>query len=226
MTRVLDAVLAAFGLLMSAPVMLLSAVGIRASSPGTVLYRAERAGLDGSPFTMYKFRTMHTGREWAGRITGGQDSRIFWFGRLLRGLKVDEIPQLANVLRGDMSIVGPRPEDMTIVREHYDTFMWESLTVPPGLTGPGSLDYFADEAGLPADPVEAEAVYVSELLPRKIALDLLYVRQPALRYYGGLIVRTALGIILPPAIAHRLCRNRVEWERNEAHALLADGRAS
>ena len=156
-TRAIDAVLALAGLVVTSPLLALSAVAVRLSSPGPVLHRAERAGRGGVPFTMYKLRTMRVDSAGVGRITAGRDPRILPVGRVLRRAKLDELPQLVNVLRGEMALVGPRPEDLSIVREHYDAMMWESLDVPPGVTSPGSLHYFADEADLPDDPVAAES---------------------------------------------------------------------
>src|ERR671923_1545938 len=118
--RLIDIVLAGVGLALAAPVLALAALGIRLSSPGPVFYRARRAGRAGSCFTMYKLRTMHQRRPGqASRITGQDDPRVFPLGALLRRTKIDELPQLFNVLRGDMSIVGPRPEDPAIVARHY-----------------------------------------------------------------------------------------------------------
>ena len=208
----------ALGLLLTAPFSALAALGIKLSSAGPVLYRARRAGKGGEPFSMYKFRTMHGGASQGGRITGSSDPRVFRWGALLRGFKIDELPQLVNVLRGDMSMVGPRPEDVTIVRERYDAFMWRSLDVRPGITGPGSLDYFADEARLPSDAAAAEAIYLNELLPRKIALDLVYVRNVSLGYYLELMLRTVAGIVG----LGRLFRRKAAWERDTAASYLVE----
>lgn len=217
MTRILDLVLSAVGLVLTSPLLLLGVFGTKVSSPGPALYRAQRAGVGGEPFAMLKLRTMHQGAAAAGRITAGGDSRVFAWGRLMRRAKIDELPQLLNVLKGDMSLVGPRPEDVSIVREHYTPFMRESLAVRPGVTGPGSLDYFADERSLPDDPAAAEAIYLSELLPRKIALDLVYGRHLSTRYYLELLARTALGVVG----AHRLFARRSAWELATAQGYLA-----
>src|SRR5437763_11728518 len=116
--RLLDVVLSGVGLALVAPVLAIAALGIRLASPGPVLYRARRVGRAGAPFTMYKLRTMHQRRPGrASRITGQDDPRVFPLGALLRRTKIDELPQLFNVLRGDMSIVGPRPEDPDIDRK-------------------------------------------------------------------------------------------------------------
>ncbi|GGL29628.1 sugar transferase [Phycicoccus endophyticus] len=194
MTRVLDVALAALGLVLTSPLLALAAVGVKLTSAGPVLFKASRAGRDGKPFSMLKIRTMEVGADRSGPITASRDARVFPWGRLLRRLKVDELPQLINVLRGDMSMVGPRPEDIEIVRDGYTPFMLESLTVRPGITGPGSLSYFADESSLPTDPEQARTTYLATILPRKIALDLVYVRHRSVAYYGELVMRTVASI--------------------------------
>ena len=216
-TRTLDILLSAIGLLASAPLLLLAAIGIKATSPGPVLHRARRVGLGGRPFTMLKLRTMHLGSAAGGRITSSVDPRVFAWGGALRRSKVDELPQLVNVLKGDMSLVGPRPEDVSIVRDHYTPFMRESLAVRPGVTGPGSLNYFAIERGLPDDPAAAEVQYLRHLLPRKIALDLVFVRNRSTRYYLGLVFRTFLGLVG----LGRIFAQRAKWEQSTAASYLA-----
>ena len=216
--RISDRLLAVLGLIATSPILATAAVGIKLSGSGPVVYRAKRAGLHGRPFTMYKLRTM---RNWSTPgeitlITGGADPRVFPWGRWLRRLKIDELPQLVNVIRGDMAIVGPRPEDPTIVERDYQPWMRETLSVLPGLTSPGSLDYFADESSLPADPTAAEAIYLRELLPRKIAADLVYVRHRSAAYDAALMLRTAVGVLG----AHRLFTTTRMWELGEAERIL------
>lgn len=115
-------------------------------------------------------------------------------------LKLDEVPQLINVLRGEMGFFGPRPESVDVVEKYYEPWMMESLEVPPGIVGPGSLGYYLEEDQLPSDPIEAEQYYARVLLPRKIARDLVYVRQPSFGYRFELLARTMLGIIGAPAL--------------------------
>lgn len=190
-----DRIFAAVVLVVLSPVLAVAGLLVKLSSRGPVLYRARRAGIDGRPFEMYKFRTMHVGSDAGGAITAAKDPRVFRLGIGLRRLKLDELPQLVNVVRGEMALVGPRPEDLNIVQDHYDAFMRESLVVPPGITGPGSLHYFAEEGDLPADPAEAQRIYLDSLLARKIALDLVYVRNRSVRYKISLLARTLLGIV-------------------------------
>lgn len=168
--------------------MLAAALGIAASSPGPVTYRARRAGLGGREFTMYKFRTMHVNATGAA-ITAGRDPRVFAFGALLRKLKIDELPQLWNVVRGEMAIVGPRPEDPRLVAEHYTAAQWQTLDVLPGLTSPGSLyNYTHGDALLQGE--DPERAYVERLLPVKLGLEQVYVRRASLAYDAALVLRT------------------------------------
>ena len=185
--RLLDIVLAGVGLA-------LAALGVRLSSPGPVFYRARRAGRAGTCFTMYKLRTMHQRQPGqASRITGRDDPRVFPLGALLRRTKIDELPQLFNVLRGDMSIVGPRPEDPDIVARHYTPLLRETLAVRPGLASPGSLYHYTHGDALlgGGDP---ETAYVERLLPLKVTLDVVYVRNASLQMDVRIIGRT-LGTI-------------------------------
>lgn len=193
----LERLLAALALLAAAPVLAVAGAGTRICEGGPVVYRARRAGLDGQSFMMFKFRTMRLSTPVAesGRITGGTDARVFPWGRILRRFKVDELPQLLNVVRGDMAIVGPRPEDPSIVVHEYASWMWETLSVPPGLTSPGSLDYYAEETTLPEDPAEAEEHYLRTLLPRKLAFDLVYVRHRSAAYDVLVVVRTIASVL-------------------------------
>jgi lipopolysaccharide/colanic/teichoic acid biosynthesis glycosyltransferase len=208
--------LAAVGLVLTAPVLALSGVGIRLSSPGPILYRAQRAGLDGEPFTMFKLRTMHLQSAGGSPITSRGDPRIFRLGRVLRRFKIDELPQLANVVRGEMAFVGPRPEDIDIVNGHYDSVMRETLRVRPGITSPGSLSYFTSEADLPDDPAEVHRIYLDRLLREKIALDLVWVRHRTTAYDLELVVRTLLGAMG----IRRGFRKRQEWELRTAASIL------
>jgi lipopolysaccharide/colanic/teichoic acid biosynthesis glycosyltransferase len=188
--RLFDVVCAAFALVVTAPLIGLAAIGIKLTDPGPVFYRARRVGFLGREFTMFKLRTMrHSENGNSGPvITGHRDDRVSPVGRLLRRMKIDELPQLFNVLRGDMAIVGPRPEDPAIVRQHYSSTDLETLGVRPGLASPGSLYQFtAGEHFLTGDP---EASYVEKLLKTKLALDRVYIRNASLRSDFAIIGRT------------------------------------
>lgn len=216
--RPLDRVLALLAILGTSPLWFLAVVGIRVCDPGTVLYRARRAGVDGEPFTMFKFRTMRVtaATSAGGRVSSGQDPRVFAWGRFLRRMKIDELPQLVNIAKGDMAIVGPRPEDLSIVQTEYAPWMMETLEVLPGLTSPGSLAYYANEVLIPEDPAEAEQRYLADLLPRKLAIDLVYVRERSLRYDAVLVLRTVGSI----AGRHDLFPRQQAHERAEADRIL------
>jgi lipopolysaccharide/colanic/teichoic acid biosynthesis glycosyltransferase len=185
--RSVDALLAALGLLLAAPVLAVAVVGIRLSGPGPLFHRARRLGKDGRAFTMFKLRTMRCVP--GSPITAPGDERIFPFGAWLRRFKLDELPQLLNVLRGEMAIVGPRPEDPDIVRRHYRGTDLETLAVRPGLTSPGSLWQTIAGDGL-LDPAAPTRSYALRLLPLKLALDLEYVRHASLGYDLRVIART------------------------------------
>ncbi|MEM7287724.1 MAG: sugar transferase [Actinomycetota bacterium] len=195
MKRALDVTAAGVALVLAAPLLALAAIGIKLSSRGPVLHRAVRAGRDGEPFEILKLRTMRLGDVGDSRITvGGRDPRVFAVGVWLRKLKVDELPQLVNILRGDMAVVGPRPEAVDIVRDHYATEHMRTLDVAPGLASPGSLwNYTHGEALIGPDDPEGD--YLRSLLPVKLALELVYVDRASLRYDLELVFRT-LRVIL------------------------------
>lgn len=191
--RLVDITLSLVTLVAISPFFLLVAILIRLSSPGPVLYRAQRVGQHGRSFTMYKFRTMRL-HEAGSPITADGDPRIFPLGALLRRLKIDELPQLFNVFMGEMSLVGPRPEDPAIVAAYYTPAQRETLHVQPGLASPGSLyNYTHGEKMLAKDATQT--VYVEQLLPIKLALDLVYVREASLRYDFIIMGRTAIVIL-------------------------------
>jgi lipopolysaccharide/colanic/teichoic acid biosynthesis glycosyltransferase len=188
--RLVDLVLAGLLLVLFLPVLLLLALAIRVDSPGPVLHRATRIGLGGRPFSLYKFRTMIDGAAGQGpHITAARDPRVTRVGRVLRRTKVDEFPQLWNVLRGDMRLVGPRPEDPRFVAL-YAPDEQLVLSVCPGLTGPSQLTFFDEEAMLASASRDPETTYVRDILPRKLAIDLEYARQHDLGTDLVILVRT------------------------------------
>lgn len=191
--RLLDLCLVVPAMLVVGPVLCIAAVGIRMSSRGPVLYRAQRVGRDGQLFTMFKLRTMHCRTVAGSSITSANDPRVFAVGRILRALKIDELPQLLNILKGEMSVVGPRPEAPDIVERHYTDEYRKSLAVPPGLTSPGSVFYYTHGEQLLADG-EAEQFYVSRLLPLKMKLDLDYL--PRMSVLGDLRIILQTGLVL------------------------------
>jgi lipopolysaccharide/colanic/teichoic acid biosynthesis glycosyltransferase len=189
--RLFDIVAASLGLVLLAPLLLLVSLLIKLDSAGPALFRQERMGRGFHPFWIYKFRTMvQEAPAQGGPITFGADPRITRVGRILRKTKIDEFPQLINVLKGEMSLVGPRPEVRRYVemfREAYE----EILQVPPGITDLASLKY-RDEAevlGCAANPEEA---YVRHVLPEKLQLAKEYVRRSSLLFDVMLILKTLL----------------------------------
>ncbi len=166
------------------------AAAIRLDSPGPVLYRATRSGRFGHPFTMYKFRTMQVRREAHGpKITTHADRRVTRVGRLLRPTRLDELPNLWNVLRGDMSLVGPRPEDPHYV-ELYGDADRVVLTARPGVTSLAALLYRDEERLLVGD--DWERVYIDEVMPAKLAIDRAYVERQSLRLDLKILAATVL----------------------------------
>jgi lipopolysaccharide/colanic/teichoic acid biosynthesis glycosyltransferase len=192
--RLSDRMLAAAALVPALPVCLLAAAGIWLADGRPLLYTSRRVGQRGRQFTMYKLRTMRTGARHAGAITGPDDARVFAFGGWLRTWKIDELPQLLNVLSGDMAIVGPRPEDPAIVEHCYGPLAWETLAVAPGLASPGSI-YSTTHGDRQLGSGPADAAYADELLPRKLALDLVYVRSASLRYDLRIVWRAVAVIV-------------------------------
>jgi lipopolysaccharide/colanic/teichoic acid biosynthesis glycosyltransferase len=219
--RLFDIVSAGTALLLTAPLIALAAVGIKLTDPGPAFYRARRLGRLGKPFTMYKLRTMRQTPSGVGGplITGARDVRVFKFGQLLRRTKIDELPQLFNVLRGDMAIVGPRPEDPEIVERHYRANHYRTLAVRPGLASPGSLYQFVHgDTLLGRDP---ETGYVTKILNTKLALDLVYLRHASMRRDLAIIGRTLWAI---GSVVAGKRRFRQMPEMAEARRLLAEER--
>ena len=140
--RLFDVLASFIAIILVSPVLLLAFLSVRIASPGPAIYRAQRIGRGGTPFVMHKFRTMHVRHATGSVITSAKDSRIFLAGKILRALKIDELPQLFDVLAGRMSIVGPRPEDPKIVELYYTPLARETLSVAPGLSSPGSVHYY------------------------------------------------------------------------------------
>ena len=187
--RVIDVLGAATGLAVLAPLLAVIAVAVKCSSPGTVLYRQERIGRYGRTFKILKFRSMVSGGDTKGPvITASGDSRVTAVGRYLRRWKLDELPQLWNVLCGDMSLVGPRPEMPVYVRD-YTPAQREVFAIRPGITDPASLEYRNEEEIL-ARASDREQFYKGAILPHKLSLNLEYIQACSLRLDLVLILRT------------------------------------
>ncbi|MBX2982887.1 MAG: sugar transferase [Flavobacteriales bacterium] len=174
--RAFDIVFALVLLLVLLPLLLLFALAVAFTSPGGAFFRQVRVGKEGRPFRLLKFRTMRPGSEAQGQLTiGGRDPRITGIGYFLRKTKLDELPQLWNVLIGDMSVVGPRPEVPKYVAM-YSNEERIILSVRPGITGMASINYI-DENEMLARAGDPERAYIEEVMPAKLALDMKYVQE-------------------------------------------------
>lgn len=200
MKRLMDVLIAVTLLVVSLPVLLIIAMAIKLDSPGPVFYRVSRIGFRRRPFMMLKFRKMYHNA--AGLpLTADDDGRLTRIGRLLVRARLDEVPQLWDVLRGRMSIVGPRPEDPMFVRLHdgaYDRI----LSVRPGVTGISQLA-FADERKI-LDANDPVGDYVERILPQKVGLDTMYAESYRLRMDLAVIWWTVVALLLRrPVAVHR-----------------------
>ena len=188
--RAFDVACAAFGLTLFAPVLVAVAIVIRAREGPPVLYRPRRVGRNGRRFRLYKFRTMVCGADCTelGSVTVAEDQRITPMGRRLRRYKLDELPQLFNVLRGEMSLVGPRPEDPEFITFYTDE-QREILRYTPGITSPASVR-FVNEAALLRQAEHPRRKYLEEIMPEEIRLDLEYMRRATLLSDIGVLLET------------------------------------
>ena len=188
--RCFDLVFAVLFLLVFSPIFLLTWIIIKFVSPGPAIYRAKRVGKDGVLFDCYKFRSMRVDSGKVRLTTLGNDDRIFPFGKFIRKTKIDEMPQVVNILKGQMSVVGPRPEDKDNADIVYVGECKHILDVKPGLTSTASLyDYTHGEL------YEDEEEYEKIFLPKKLQLELYYVNHRSFWYDIHLILRTTLLII-------------------------------
>ncbi|MEW5938040.1 MAG: sugar transferase, partial [Chloroflexota bacterium] len=193
--RIVDILATAFALFILSPVFAILALTIKRDSPGPVFFRGRRMGLKGKEFDILKFRTMREDpQSYQGpRITAKDDGRVTPLGKWLRDTKLNELPQFWNVLIGEMSLVGPRPEDPEIVRTWPEDARREILSVRPGITSPASVLYRNEEELLSADNVMD--VYLRDILPDKLRLDRLYVRHRSLLSDLDVLFWTAVGFI-------------------------------
>lgn len=191
--RFFDVIASGLALILLSPLLLVLALLVKLSSPGPAVFRQPRLGRGARPFEIYKFRTMVNGADTRGsRITVERDARVTRVGRILRRFDLDELPTLFNVLKGDMSIVGPRPE-LPEYLPYYSDAQRRVFSVRPGLTDPGTL-VFRDEAARLVG-ANAEDVYLREILPHKLALNLEYVEKQSLLYDAAIIARTLAAVL-------------------------------
>lgn len=187
--RIFDLVASAIGLLILLPVLVVVAIWIKLDSTGSILFKQTRVGYAGKYFQIYKFRTMVVNAEVIGaQITSADDRRITKIGKVLRKYKLDELPQLINVLVGEMSLVGPRPEVPKYVKL-YSEAQKRVLQVLPGITDLASLE-FRNENELLIGKENAEEFYVQQIMPHKLLLNLEYIDQAGLLFDLKIIART------------------------------------
>lgn len=187
--RFFDIFLCTLALIVLSPVFLITAVAIKLSSPGSVFYFSERAGLHKKPFHFYKFRSMHQTKQDKGLFVADAD-RVFKVGKIIRRLKIDELPQLINVIKGDMSIVGPRPMVASAVERLYTGRFEIVANVRPGLTSAASLyDYTV------GDTYKDDNAYKKEVLPIKLEMERYYVQHEGFLYDCQLVWRTIVTIV-------------------------------
>lgn len=195
-TRFFDVLISLLVLTIFSPFLLIIALIIKLTSKGPVIFIQKRVGKNNTDFNIYKFRTMRVSAAKGSQITiGARDSRITDVGFFLRKFKLDELPQLVNVLKGDMSIVGPRPE----VRKYVDLYKPEYmfvLTVRPGITDYASIAY-RNENELLAKAEDPEKFYIEEVMPAKIGLNKDYIYNKGLKSYFFIIFRTVFAVFNP-----------------------------
>ena len=193
MKRGFDLVVAAIGLAITSPLIAVAAIAVKLDSRGPAFYSGPRVGRHGAVFQIHKLRTMVPGAAESGpAVTAGDDPRTTRVGRFLRRAKLDELPQLLNVLNGEMSLVGPRPEHPRYV-ERYTAEQRRLLSVRPGITGPAVLAFIDEEDILRGG--QAEASYVSEVMPRKLELELRYLDRATLSTDVGILLKTAATLL-------------------------------
>jgi len=192
--RIFDFVCAAILLVLVSPIMFLAAVAVKASSPGPVLFRQRRCGKDGNSFEVFKFRSMSQTASGPG-LTRAGDARVTRVGRILRKWKLDELPQLVNVLRGEMSLVGPRP-DLAQYFDHSTRDVRQVLALRPGVTGWASIHFRNEEELLAqAGPEQLHQFYVRQVLPLKARLDLDYAERASFLSDFGVLLRTVTAVL-------------------------------
>jgi lipopolysaccharide/colanic/teichoic acid biosynthesis glycosyltransferase len=192
--RLIDIVMASLALVVLAPALAVIACLVRLSGPGPIIYRGWRVGRDDRPFRILKFRTMVSNADEGSQITVNRDPRVTAIGRLLRASKLDELPQVINVLRGEMSLVGPRPEAPHYVA-HYTPQQRAVLSVRPGITGPSQV-LFRHEEQILCGP-DPETHYLSVVMPAKLATDLDYVQNHSFGRDLQIIAHTLSVLVWP-----------------------------
>ena len=195
MKRTFDIVFAIIALLLLSPLFFFGSLLAKLQSKGSVFYKSKRIGKDEVAFEMYKFRTMVVNADTlGGSLTTYQDTRVTHIGRFLRSTKLDELPNLINVIKGEMSLIGPRPEAPDYIK-YYTEIQKQVLQVKPGITGPSQLANRDEEAQLKGRH-DVEHYYITELMPKKLALDLHYVATQSIVADIGWLLKTFWVVIV------------------------------
>lgn len=196
MIRLVDIIFSIAGVILLSPLFLLIAFFIKVTSSGPVLYKQTRVGLEGLEFNVFKFRSMRLNSDKLGLITvGGRDPRVTSIGYFLRKYKLDELPQLVNVLSGDMSLVGPRPE----VKKYVDLYTQEQrkvLSIRPGISDWASI-YYRDENVILGKSTDPEKDYIEKVMPDKLHYNLIYIHNYGVVEYFKIIFNTIWYIFVP-----------------------------
>ena len=201
--RIVDIVCSLMGIIGTSPLWLIGIFGILLSDPGPIFYMASRVGKDNKIFKMYKFRSMRVDKSANENGFKADTNRIFAFGEFIRRSKIDELPQLLNILFGTMTVVGPRPEDISIVENYYTDEEKKTLDVLPGLACPGSIfNYTHGDEYLKDD--DTDEAYVNNFLHIKLALDIYYLDHWSLFYDAEIIVRTVIAIVMTSVLGKKL----------------------
>ncbi len=190
--RIFDLLSALIVIIVFSPLLILLSVWIAFDSKGGVFYKQERVGKNGKLFNLLKFRSMRPNADRAGQLTVGDDNRVTKVGRFIRKYKLDELPQLFNIVKGEMSIVGPRPE----VPKYVDMYSEEQkkvLLALPGLTDFASIEYL-DEQKILGAADNPEKIYIEEVMPAKLELNLKYIKERNFWLDIGLIFKTIFSI--------------------------------
>lgn len=202
--RIIDIICAAIGIAGTSPIWIIAIIGILVSDPGRIFYTSTRIGKGNNPFKMYKFRSMRTVKGADESSLRADTNRIFAFGKLLRDLKIDELPQLINILNGSMSVIGPRPV-ANDQKQLFRTGRWnKSAEVPVGLSGPAALYDF-----IYGDYITDEAEYMEKVFPTRRELEVTYVDKQSLAYDTKMVIYTLI------SISYRIFGKNPEWMLRE-----------
>jgi len=206
--RAFDLIFATCALLATWPLIVIGAIATKLTSPGPVFYRAKRCGHGGVTFEMFKLRTMRVGCYLPERrITEDNDDRITPVGQVLRRFRIDELPQFWNVLRGDMSVIGPRPEDWEIVQRYYTADQRRVLTIRPGIASPADVRWYPDFTYHDPPPIgiALQDYYIQRHLPAKLAEELRYVEHHSLLVDMKVIALTIYCVLIRSWLLPKQC---------------------